>query len=285
MTKKYLFGTDPEMFIWDVDTNRPISAHDIVPGSKIHPFKTKHGTVQPDGLAAEFNINPAESPEEFATNVMNVISDLRGIVNSKVNNAILLSSPTVTFGSEYISGLPEDVQALGCMPDYNAWTLSINDEPDGNGVDFRSGGFHLHVGYTDGESIHNPDHFADTAERVRQLEGVIYPASVLWDKDNKRRKLYGKMGAFRPKPYGFEWRSLSNSILRFKEEGLEWLVHTAKIAMEDYDDNVLYIEDGTIRNTLAKIAGDEITKDELIHYVHTYLPQAHGISRPEFIGY
>ena len=43
--------------------------------------------------------------------------------------------------------------------------------------------------------------------------------SLIWDRDTKRRSLYGDFGAFRPKPYGLEYRVLSNA----------WLAHTRTI--------------------------------------------------------
>jgi hypothetical protein len=43
------------------------------------------------------------------------------------------------------------------------------------------------------------------------LDNVILPFEKYWDKDKERRKLYGKPGAFRPKPYGCEYRVLSNA--------------------------------------------------------------------------
>jgi hypothetical protein len=43
------------------------------------------------------------------------------------------------------------------------------------------------------------------------LDNVILPFEKYWDKDTERRKLYGKPGAFRPKPYGCEYRVLSNA--------------------------------------------------------------------------
>lgn len=279
--KKYLFGTDPELFVWDIHTNKGVSAHDLIPGSKQHPHKTKHGYVQPDGVAAEFNIQPVETPEEFAESVENVIDDLREIITGKMSDALLLSSPTMTFSEDYLRSLPPEVQALGCMPDYNAWTLTKNESPDGN-VNFRTGGFHLHVGHTK-KSVHDPDHFRDCADRVRQLEAAVYPASILWDIDSQRRKLYGQMGAFRPKKYGFEWRSLSNAILKYKKDGLIWLVDTAKKAMEDYDDGFFYIEDDYVRQTLAKIAVSNVRKDELEYYSKTYMPMTNAIEPPSFI--
>ena len=41
--------------------------------------------------------------------------------------------------------------------------------------------------------------------------------SVLEDEDTQRRELYGQAGCFRPKPYGVEYRTLSNYWLKSRE--------------------------------------------------------------------
>jgi hypothetical protein len=56
----------------------------------------------------------------------------------------------------------------------------------------------------------------DCVALVKQLDSVLYPASLMWDMDNDRRKMYGQPGAFRVKPYGVEYRVLSNAWLRNK---------------------------------------------------------------------
>ena len=42
------------------------------------------------------------------------------------------------------------------------------------------------------------------------MDATLGLASLLFDPDTKRRSLYGKAGAFRPKSYGVEYRVLSN---------------------------------------------------------------------------
>ncbi|OYV41139.1 MAG: hypothetical protein B7Z80_02685 [Rhodospirillales bacterium 20-64-7] len=56
--------------------------------------------------------------------------------------------------------------------------------------------------------------------------------SLLWDKDGTRRKLYGKAGAFRPKPYGMEYRVLSNRWLD-SPDLTRWVYNTVQAGMAD----------------------------------------------------
>ena len=283
MKNQYTFGTDPEVFVYDLEANAVISAHDLLPGSKAHPHKTEHGYVQPDGVAAEFNIPPAKTDKEFAQSITSVMDDLRKIILKHRPQAMLLTTPVIRFEPAYWAKLPKDVRALGCMPDYNAWSLGKNPKPNDK-IDFRSGGFHLHVGWDDEDR--DPDgieHFDDCALRVRQLECSIYPASLLWDSNEDRRKLYGGMGSFRPKPYGFEWRSLSNAIMRSKSAGFEWLFRTAKRSMEDYDEGIEYINDKTIREMMSKIGGKTVTESELRDFVGEFMPHEFGHENPAFL--
>lgn len=48
---------------------------------------------------------------------------------------------------------------------------------------------------------------------VKQLDASIGLAAMYWDKDDKRRSMYGAPGAFRPKKYGCEYRVMSNAWL------------------------------------------------------------------------
>jgi hypothetical protein len=81
-------------------------------------------------------------------------------------------------------------------------------KPDANEV-FRTGAGHIHIGWTDDQPCTN-DHFNDCKRLARQLDYYLGLPSMFWDNDTKRRLLYGKAGAFRPKHYGMEYRVLSN---------------------------------------------------------------------------
>lgn len=283
---KYTFGTDPELFVFDQDIAMFVSAHDKIKGSKEQPFKTKTGFIQPDGIAAEFNTPPVDNAEEFIYTINTVIEEMATEVRKVSPRALLIASPTVRLNKTIWNVLPEDVKRLGCMPDYNAWTLSINKSPDPN-TDFRSGGFHLHVGWGEEKDIHDPDHFEESALRVRQLECAIYPTSLMYDNDTVRRKLYGAMGAFRPKSYGFEWRTLSNAILRKhggdRKLALEWLFNVSKYSMEKFDEGIEFINDDYVRGFMAKVATDSATTSETMNFIDHYMHETYGIAQPEFL--
>src|SRR5690606_35310738 len=71
----YSIGCDPELFLVDGKGNFR-SAHDLIPGSKLQPFKVEKGFIQPDGTSAEFNIDAAVTEEEFTTNIKTVLKSL-----------------------------------------------------------------------------------------------------------------------------------------------------------------------------------------------------------------
>ena len=56
--------------------------------------------------------------------------------------------------------------------------------------------------------------------------------SLLFDADTRRREMYGKAGCFRPKPYGAEYRTLSNAWLK-SEELIRWVHRQVKTGMEN----------------------------------------------------
>ena len=203
---KITLGADPEIFV--MKRGRPISAHVFECGTKEKPQQTENGSVQVDGLALEVNVRPALTKLAFVRNVSHVMQDLADIVATKDNEAYLMVAPSMTFGKEYISSLPEAVRELGCNPDWNAYEVIENPTPDGN-VDFRTAGGHIHIGWGDVPNHDSLQHIGLCAEVAKQLDYLIGLPSLQFDKDNRRRSLYGKAGCFRPKKYGMEYRTLS----------------------------------------------------------------------------
>lgn len=204
-----LIGADPELFVRQ--GNNFLSGHLFPCGTKAAPRETKHGAVQVDGIALEFNVKPSASRDEFCRNLNNVLGDLNAIVSEKYPGARLEAIPTADVGKHFLKKVPKANRELGCNPDYNAYTLSENEAPNAD-LPFRTGSGHVHVGFRayDESLMDSFEHFQECARIARQLDFFLGLPSLSWDTDNKRRMLYGKAGAFRPKPYGMEYRVLSN---------------------------------------------------------------------------
>lgn len=236
-----LIGCDPELFIMSGD--RFVSAHDYLYGDKMMPAPVDKGAVQVDGVAAEFNIEPAKNAEEFLTNIMAVTSAMRDIVTSHDSELTLNAIPTATFDDDYWDRIPAENKELGCEPDFNAWRGGQENRKPNVNVKFRTGGGHIHLGFTENKDQTNIAHFNDCIQVTKQLDCALFIPSLLYDADQKRRELYGKMGAFRPKSFGVEYRPLSNAWMS-DPELITWVFHNAAEAfhMLDAEDNRLYNE-------------------------------------------
>lgn len=207
---KLLIGCDPEVFV--SKGGKLISAYGLIEGDKENPVKVNRGAVQVDGMALEFNTDPASNEHEFITNVNTVM----GILEKMVPGCKLEIQAVAEFGFDYIEAQPKKAKELGCNPDYDAWKVAVNPRPNGD-LPFRSAAGHLHLGFEDGAPIDDYDYIEYCAAKVRELDFYLALPSLFYDADTKRRELYGKAGAFRPKSYGFEYRTLSNAWLKTDE--------------------------------------------------------------------
>lgn len=204
-------GADPEVFVRKGKTY--VSAHIFPCGTKMEPTKTKHGHVQVDGMALEFNVEPATTRIQFIQNTKNTFVDLLEIVKKFDPSCELDPVPVAKFDQKYMDSLPPFAKALGCNPDFNAYTKDTNLPPDGI-LNMRTGAGHVHFGWTHGiNAFEDEKHFDECCSLAKQLDYYLGLRSLDWDKDNERRQMYGKAGCFRPKPYGMEYRVLSNAWL------------------------------------------------------------------------
>jgi hypothetical protein len=116
---------------------------------------------------------------------------------------------------------------FGCDPDLNAWTGRINPRPKAADQNLRSCGGHLHIGYKFKTK-------AEAKRAVKLVELFVGVPSVLIDEGEERKKLYGKAGAMRYKPYGVEYRTLSNFWV-FDKELRTWVYRNVERAMSLLD--------------------------------------------------
>jgi Phage phiEco32-like COOH.NH2 ligase-type 2 len=227
---KFMIGADPEVFV--SKRGVPISAFGLIPGTKEEPFKTAFGAVQVDGMALEFNIDPTVSHdfEGFNNNITHTISSL----NKMVPGYKLVFQPVQEFSKEYLDAQPLAAKELGCDPDYNAYTLEENPRPDGERL-FRTGAGHIHVGWGADIPVANEEHMQICADFIKMLDATVGLYMTCIDPDPRRRDLYGKAGAMRPKSYGVEYRTPSNMWLtsKLRRKSVHCLVNVAIACMKN----------------------------------------------------
>lgn len=201
---QFTFGADPELFLQK--GGQFVTAHGMVPGTKAAPHPVNKGAVQVDGMALEFNIDPAKDYRSFKHNINTVLMELRNMVPPEYEFALCSAAD---FDAEYMKGLPKEALELGCDPDFNAWTGEVNPAPDAKSL-MRTAAGHIHVGWTVDADVTDPHHTSICREMAREMDAHAGVYSVKYDRDVRRRLMYGQAGAFRPKPYGMEYRVLSN---------------------------------------------------------------------------
>lgn len=230
MYKSELFGditlgSDPEIFLTEKATGKPWGARDCSTGTKEKPEPLPLGALQVDGMALEFNITPASTLEEWIKNhdaVVSVLEERAEREGLQVCDANFLDF------KDYIreAKATEEELEFGCDPDLNAGTGKENEMPDNDDGDitYRTTGGHIHVGFSDWANS-SGDSLETARSLVKVLDLVLGTYSVINDDGNERKKLYGKAGAFRLKPYGFEYRTLSNFWV-FNEEHMKYMFTT-----------------------------------------------------------
>lgn len=239
MSMKFTLGCDPEVFLQDLHGAFKSSVG-LIGGSKAHPMPLPIGngfSVQEDNVAMEFNIPPAASVEEYIKHIQSTLQFLTDGVKSSYGFTISSDSAT-SFPIEELQ--TPAAQTFGCDPDYNAWTGQKNPRPQVEDNTLRSCGGHIHVGVDKSQ--------VNIVNLIRAMDLYHGVPSVLMDKKGmKRRPLYGKRGAYREKPYGVEYRTLSNFWI-FNPQYIDWVWRNTDRALsavesqfpvEEYDEAIL----------------------------------------------
>jgi hypothetical protein len=168
-------------------------------------------------MAAEYNIDPASNEAEFVYNNLSVLCDLRDKIK-ELNPDLDFDfrfTPVADFGAEYIAEQPEEARRLGCTPDFNAYENGApNPTPDAD-MPFRTSSGHFHLGWTKDQDINDPEFIEACCMMVKQLDCNVGTRAAFYEglDGMRRRELYGKAGAFRPKSYGVEYRTASSNWL------------------------------------------------------------------------
>lgn len=265
--KKLSIGADPELFVQNKETKEFISGHLFIPGTKDKPFALQKGAVQLDGVAAEFNILPAHSSKEFIEHINHTVNSMNQFLPD-VTKYEYVNQPTALFSQEYFDNLPESVRELGCNPDYDAYTALPNDKPSTE-LPMRTGAGHIHIGFVQRPSnkyLEDMSFQEVCMDFAIQLDYALGVNSLLWDNDQKRRSMYGNPGCIRFKPYGVEYRTLSNAWVGDNEIE-EFIFNACQKSWEDFTKGIFY---DSVKPGWAK---DRILSGEYQEPPHALVPK------------
>lgn len=205
---KFTIGADPELFLVDKTTNNVVSAIGIIPGEKGNAYRSEDMPegfgLEIDNILAEFNIPPCTTREGFINNIEYMKNYIRNYVQRINPNLDIQCVASRHVNADQLTS-PE-AKRFGCSVDYNAYSQAANPKPKGEQTNLRSAGFHIHVGYE------NPN-VNTSLKLIKIMDITLGIPSVVLDPDTERRSLYGKAGAFRLTPYGFEYRVLSSKMM------------------------------------------------------------------------
>lgn len=203
MVQRALIGTDPEAFV--AEGPNIVHCIDMLGGSKQAPLLVLDGGIQEDNVLFECNVDPSDDPDVFLQRLRTVLSQGRDILLQHGLRLVPGVSSHI-YNPEVLATFPPKAFEFGCTPDYNFMTGEENPSPSATNECLRTAGGHVHIGFD-----HLVEVTRDVQIRVGQMcDYVLGLPSLLEDTDDRRRELYGRAGAGRFKPYGIEYRTLSN---------------------------------------------------------------------------
>jgi hypothetical protein len=252
----FFIGADPEVFVGRNGQVKSIVG--LIGGTKAHPRPIEAlgdgFAVQEDNVALEFNIPASPTKELFVANIASATEFLENAVRD-MHNLQFVKESAVSFPEAEL--MSAEARMFGCDPDFNAWSGRKNKPPKAEDPNLRSCGGHVHIGIKgtkyDGLNIRSIIKFCDLYMGI---------PSIFMDKGELRKQLYGKAGAFRPKSYGGEYRSLSNYWI-FEKRLTEWVYENTERAL----DAVLYETSLDEDARLIQTAINSSNKDIASHLV------------------
>lgn len=221
-------GTDPEILLQD-SNGSPVSVIGLIKADKWNPMQIPDMapgfTLQEDNVSIEYGIPPASSADDYVQYIQSVMQKS------------LEYLPGLSFSKLSCTIYPEEqmqhplAYVFGCEPDFDAWTGKVNKKPEPPHPLMRSAGGHIHV-----ETKRDP------LEVVRNMDLFLGVPSVLMDKGEQRKQMYGGAGAHRVKPYGVEYRTLSNFWI-FEERLIRWVWNQTERSINNQHIDVMAEQD------------------------------------------
>lgn len=219
---KLTIGTDPEFFLYK--DGLPIPAIGLLGGTKGEPRPLGRGVgIQEDNVMGEFTFEPVSlsDPAKLFDNVQWALEEIK-----KLTGADPLFEASALFKPKQLDSAK--AREFGCSLDWNIYEKENHRSVPEMPANTRFAGGHVHFGAEFLKSRKLARRF------TRILDLFIAMPAINRDKNNLRRKAYGKPGNLRYKSYGMEYRTPSNWWLASEEE-LRWLFGQIDASLKFYD--------------------------------------------------
>jgi hypothetical protein len=251
-------GCDPEVFLCNA-AGKHISVIGLIQADKWNPLQikgmAKGFTLQEDNVSLEYGIPPAATEDEFVHHIQAVMEKSKEWIGDlKFSNL----SCTIFEKDQMQHPL---AHVFGCEPDFDAWTQKENNKPKPPHEYMRAAGGHIHV-----ETNKNPFYVAQMMDLYLGI-----PSIIMDEKGGQRRQTgYGRKGACRPKPYGVEYRALSNFWI-FDEKTIRWAWKATEKALKssvELSEDLEFWVNEAINNNDKNVA-EALVKEFDLYVVHS----------------
>lgn len=190
------YGQDPEFAVFK--NGQPVILADKIQGSKKRPFDlNKDVSVQPDGVAIEFCISPAKDVTEYGQLHAHLMETGQKYLNNLGQGFEMKAISSTHYSMSDLKRYPNCME-FGCSPSYSAYTGNPFIIPPADSTTLRSFGSHICVGFK-GSLEDTHAYYKEICSIIKCCDLFLGVPSLLLDRDNQRRSLYGKAGDFRLK--------------------------------------------------------------------------------------
>jgi len=198
----FTIGSDIEFAV--LLRGKPMSAEHVIRGTKHEPIRLPGGyLLSHDNVLAEVATPVAMDEDDFVS----VVGQSLRMLGEACAGMELSGEAAVEFDDASLN--TPTAMEFGCDPDYDIWDLMENEPPIAIGNKWRSCGGHVHVGGRG--AFKTQDGVVNLGRWMDAILGSTMTS--LYDNTGERirRRLYGRSGCVRQKPYGVEYRTLSNA--------------------------------------------------------------------------
>lgn len=193
-------GSDPEFACFDKESVNYVALCGLLGGTKDEPepLPVTGCFKQEDNVGAEFTIPPCDNLRDIYTYIYESIDCTNDYLKDINKNWYLKAVSSARFPENELCS--KQALTFGCEPSFSIYK-GQSERPSAAEVgNLRTFGFHLHFGFEDKLTDEELEDFIFLCDLFLGLPSVIY------DKDQERRKIYGNLGDYRKTSYGCEYR-------------------------------------------------------------------------------